>query len=71
MSESEALVAQIRAARPKWVEVGRGAERSIIVSWLRSLGGDQARIFANAIEAGDHIRELDLPIPPLGKREIP
>lgn len=69
MSEDDTLGAKIRAARPQWVEVGRYAERSIIVSWLLGHGGDQARVFANAIEAGDHIRELELPLSSIGEHE--
>lgn len=41
------------------IEFGRTAERAIIVAWLRSHEGNHARVFANAIEAGEHLAEID------------
>lgn len=35
----------------------RIAERDAVVAWLRTHHGDHARIFADAIERGDHLKE--------------
>lgn len=50
--------ASLKASRTRGIEVGRLTERASVVAWLRKHAGGQARTFANAIEAGDHLREL-------------
>lgn len=41
-------------------ESGGAVERAIIVAWLRSHEGDHARVFADAIAAGEHWAEIIL-----------